>query len=144
MPFQDNMSVVVPRKLVEYVLPYAMPLPSSYSHTALVGSIIYQNEKIPIVDVSKLLKKTGHLVEESDGKRRIIIVSCINEHEEFNSYALIAKSAPRLLEVTESEMQETLDDVDSPFYSRIELDQIGEHLLMVLDLEALEELLFED
>lgn len=139
VPFRQNEAVILPRNLVEYVLPYAMPLPSSYSHHALVGSLIYQNEKVPVVDVS-LLDDKGQVPDS--GSRRIVIVSCVSEQEEFSSYAMIADHSPHVLELSTTMIHETAEVTISPFYSRIEIDNLASHQLSVLDLTALEMELF--
>lgn len=142
IPFRQEHAVILPRNLVEYVLPYATPLPSDYVHSALVGSIIYQNEKVPVIDVDVLFSHKQRQLGIS-GRQRIIIVSCINEHAEFSSYAIIAEDAPHLLELNPSTMRETADEVKSPFYSRIEAGNLPQQQLYVLDLDALEKQIFE-
>lgn len=142
VPFRHENAVILPRNLVEYVLPYATPLPSDYPHSALVGSIIYQNEKVPVIDVDVLFSQQRRQLGIS-GRQRIIIVSCINEHSEFSSYAIIAEDAPHLLDVKASNMHETADEVVAPFYSRVHVDNLSHQQLYVLDLDALEQLIFD-
>ncbi len=143
IPFQKNSAVVVPKKVVDYVLPYARPLPSSYSHDALVGSIIYQNEKVPIVDLSVLHGAEGSELNDG-GHRRLVIIPSLKNHFEFSSYAIIADDAPRVFHETKDAMRETNKEVQAPFYSCIELDELPDSELFVLDLEALENLIFKD
>ncbi len=138
IPFQRDVAVVLPRSLVEYVLPYAIPLPSSYSHQALVGSILYQNEKVPILDVSRLLEGGKSNKSADSGHRRLVVVSCISEHLEFSSYAIIADDAPRLFKVRESALVEVSKELQSPFHSCVKLDKLPQYELLLIDLEVLE------
>ncbi len=143
IPFRKNSAVVLPKKVVDYVLPYARPLPSSYSHEALVGSIIYQNEKVPIVDLSVLHDCDGTELNDG-GHRRLVIIPCLNDHMEFGSYAIIADDAPRVFHETKDALRETGKEVKEPFYSCIELNELPNTELLVLDLEALENLIFKE
>ncbi len=52
IPFGDN-AVIIPKEIVEYILPYAPPLPFHNAHEAVIGSLIYQSERAPVIDLSK-------------------------------------------------------------------------------------------
>ncbi len=143
VPFQSNRSLLLPRSLVEFVLPYARPLPSDYRHKALVGAIIYDNDKVPVVDVRKLYVNDKQAEEAVFGQRRLVMLSCISEHSGFSSYALIANNAPRLLEVSEEALEEVETDLPAPFHSCVRFQQFPNHQFLVVDLESLEKNIFE-
>lgn len=142
VPFQQKQAVLVPKELIEYVLPYAPPLPSSYSHTALIGSLIYKNEKVPVLDLGMLYSGQPTPLSEIDGNRRIVIVSRLNHSEEFSSYALLATRAPSMVELAGDELQETDDEVPNCFYSRVELAQRSGQSQLIVDFPRLEAELF--
>ncbi|PID58754.1 MAG: hypothetical protein CR957_00090 [Gammaproteobacteria bacterium] len=143
VPFQEKTAVVLPRNLVEYVLPYATPLPSAYEHEALVGSILYQNEKVPVLDLQLVYNNGENGPSVDSGHRRLVVLSCVSLHTEFSSYAIIADDAPRLFNTTPDNLQEVDKVAKSPFYSYIKLDKQPQELVTV-DLEALEALIFAD
>lgn len=144
VPFQQERAILLPRGLVEYVLPYAPPLPSSYSHQALIGSLIYNNEKVPVIDMSVVFDNQATPLSEIDGRRRIVILSCLTKPGEFSSYALLSHEAPRFLELSASDLRETITDVPRLFYSHVKLsEQNTLQSLYVPDLVALESELFE-
>lgn len=144
VPFQQKRAVVLPREVVGYVLPYAPPLPSSYSQAALVGSLIYQSEKVPVLDMSVLFNQQPTALSEIDGKRRIVIISCLHKHPDFNSYALLASEAPRMIQLQESDVHDIDSELPDLFYSHIDLaEDKMDHMLYVPDLKALEATLFD-
>ncbi len=67
----DN--VIVPGELVECILPYAIPLPFSHPHRAVVGSLIYKKAKVPIVNLLNLQEQTYQvpLPKNSLGRYRL-------------------------------------------------------------------------
>ncbi len=122
IPFQRQGIIALPKTLVEYVLPYALPLPSDYQDPALVAAIIYKNEKIPVLDVAYLFDPKG--VDKSEDEvsmHRIVIVSCITDKAQSSSYAIIARGAPRILEIDEEGMEEINDTLPPMMHNKISL-----------------------
>lgn len=144
IPFQENAAVLLPRNLTEYVLPYAPPLPSSYSKSALVGSLIYQNEKVPVVDLESLYQDKAPVLPAIGSQARLVMVSCLTSHGEFTRYALIANQPPLLLMLDKSDLVEEADDaLPSFFHSRVMMkSQNNREFLFVPDLIELEKTLF--
>lgn len=139
VPFQQGRIALLPRELVEYVLPYAPPLPSSYAHRALIGSLIYQNEKVPVLDLAVLYGGEETLLSEIDGNRRIVIVSCLQKNEEFSSYAILATKAPNMINVSAEELHDTDDEVPMFFHSKVSVaPQSGVQTFFILDLPSIE------
>lgn len=144
IPYRASDAVVIPKNLVEYVLPYAPPLPTDYQHPALVGSLIYQNEKVPVIDLALL-----HEVDEDAKKqrrRRIVIVSSIIPETQFSSYAIIASDAPRVVTADRSSLTEVEEDnIPELFYSKIQLsNELSQQFAYVPALAKLETALFID
>lgn len=142
IPFTQVDSILVPRELVECVLPYAMPLPSGYKHDALVGSLIYKDAKIPVLNLIHLDQPGQHasLPENSYGKYRIVMLSCTSENSFCDSYAVIASNPPSLFEIGAENMT-AVNSLPSPFFfSKIRLNMgSGEQLAYIPNLDKLEE-----
>lgn len=145
--YNQTDSVAFPKNLVEYVLPYAPLLPSSYQHDALIGSLIYKNDKLPIIDLARIDNPKNHMVlpRITDGKYRIIILSSIHPDSFCDNYAVISNSPPRLADVS-AEMLSDVDEVISPlFYSKVKLGSKNTNQFTYIPyLEKIEETLFTD
>lgn len=147
IPYSNTDTISVPKNLVEYVLPYAQPLPSASSHRAVIGSLIYKNAKVPVLDLACLANSDNKmsLPEISDGKYRIVILSCLNESSFCDSYAVIASNPPYLLNIDEQNIEEVSEEVSPFFYSKVKLSAEGSgQLAYIPNLEKLEKELLSD
>lgn len=145
IPYSKNSTVALPKNLVEYVLPYAPPLPSAYENEALIGSLIYKNDKVPIVDLARLENPDvpARLPELAEGQYRLIILSCIMQSSFCNNYAIIANGAPRLFEVKADTLTDLDVEVPALFYSKVKLgSKNSTQQAFIPDLEKLESALF--
>lgn len=147
IPYNNVDTISVPKGLVEYVLPYAQPLPSASSHRAVIGSLIYKNAKVPVLDLARLgnADKKMTLPEISDGKYRIVILSCLSQSSFCDNYAVIANNPPYLVNIGEENIEEVQEEISPFFYSKVKLSTEGsEQLAYIPDLEKLEKELFSD
>lgn len=116
-------AIIVPKSLIEYILPYAPPLPSEYAHPTLVGSLIYKNRKVPVMDLAKLDdEKPPSAKKHPSGEKnnfRLIIVSSVSEASPFLSYALIATAPPRIFNIAANTVEELDEPHSDLFYSKI-------------------------
>lgn len=120
IPCRRQGVITLPKNMVEYVLPYALPLPSGYDDPALVGAIIYKNQKVPVLDMAYLLDPDDVLpLDQGAGGYRIVIVSCITDEANTDSYAVISRGAPRLLEVDADAVEEIDEQVPLMMHSKI-------------------------
>ncbi len=140
IPFQRRGIIALPKTLVEYVLPYALPLPSDYQDPALVAAIIYKNEKIPVLDVAYLFNPKGiDKSEDEISMHRIVIVSCITDKAHSSSYAIIARGAPRILEIDENSVEEIDTTIPPMIHSKISLgNDYSRQIVYVPNVEKIE------
>ncbi|MBS9781065.1 MAG: hypothetical protein KGV56_01080 [Gammaproteobacteria bacterium] len=144
IPYSPLDSILVPNELVECILPYAIPLSSEYQHPALVGSLIYRDTKIPIVNIASLNKGYQNpLPKNSLGKYRIVMLSSIAEESFCDSYAVITSSRPSLLKVTADMLTEVHSSPSPYFYNKVEIDlESRKQKVYIPHLERIEEELF--
>ncbi len=137
IPFGDN-AVIIPKDIVEYILPYAPPLPFQNDQEAVIGSIIYQAERAPVIDLSKY--DPVFEIKESFGKKRYIIVSSVSEQSRYNSYALLSLVPPRVLTLDKSMMEDLHVEKDGVFYSKIRYgNEYAYQYAYILDFEQFEQ-----
>ncbi len=135
IPLGDN-AVIVPKEIVEYILPYAPPLPFHNDHRAVVGSLIYQADRAPVIDLSVYYEGEP----DAYGKKRYIIVSAVTDNSRYNNYALLSLAPPRVLTLERSLVEDVPDSKKFPFYGRIKYgNQYSYQFANVLDFEQLEE-----
>jgi|GEM_PF-4364034 len=144
IPYHTDCALVVPKKLVGYILPFAPLFPSSYQHQAMVGSLIYQNEKIPVVDLACLLgKKPTYVNININGTRRIVILLCITQNHQFSNYGVISSGVPRLIQAQQSDFKESENALPEYTFSEVILgEQNSPKHLYIPDIEAIESHLF--
>lgn len=142
IPFGDN-AVIIPKEIVEYILPYAPPLPFQHTHEAVIGSLIYQSERAPVIDLSKY--EPVFYTQEAFGKKRYIIVSSVSEQSRYNSYALLSLVPPRMLTLDKSMIEDLQVEKGGPFYGKIKYgNEYAYQYAYVLDFEKFEQTLLTD
>ncbi len=144
IPYSAVDSIIVPNDLVECILPYAIPLSADYKHPALVGSLIYKDTKVPILNITGVEKGIAKpLPKNSLGKYRIVMISSISEKSFCDNYAVVASSSPALIKVS-ADMMEAVNSLPSPyFYSKVKLHlENRRQLVYIPNLEAIEAELF--
>ncbi len=144
IPYTPVDNLLVPSSLVECILPYAIPLPPDYRHQALVGSLIYNDAKIPVLSLEQLERNRNiSLPDNSLGRFRIVIMSSIKENSFCDNYAIIASGRPSFLKVTEESMKKVNTLASQFIYGKIKLDlENCKQLAYIPDLEKMEEKLF--
>ncbi len=144
IPYSPVDSILLPNELVECVLPYAIPLPADSQHPALVGSLIYRDKKIPILNMTGLDKDIATpLPKNSLGKYRIVMVSSISEESFCDSYAIVASSNPILLKVSANMLEEVNSLPSLYFCSKVKLHlENRKQFAYIPNLEKIEEQLF--
>lgn len=140
--FGENV-VLIPRELVDYVLPYAPPLPFHSKHEAVIGSLIYQSERAPVIDLSKF----EPIFEDSEefGKKRYVIVSSVTDKSRYNSYALLSLVPPRILTLERQMIEDLYTPKEGPFYGKIKYgNEYSYQYAYILDFEEFEQTLLSD
>lgn len=139
IPYQQNESIILPKNLVKYVLPYAPVLPSTLKHPLVIGSLIYENEKIPIVNFSTQFTA----IDNRNSQAKLIIVACIADESPVNYYAVVANHSPRMLDIAEKDLEETNESVPALFHSLVKITEgQNEQLVFVPNMEQIETEIF--
>lgn len=136
---QQKAYSMLPKNLVKYILPYAPMLPSSLNHRIVVGSLIYENEKIPVLDFATLLTESRNRSPQA----KIVIVACINDTSPVNYYAMVADHSPRVVHITEDSIEETDVTVPSLCFSQVVLREAqNKQVVFVPNMERIESEIF--
>ncbi len=144
IPYTQVDNLLVPNSLVECILPYAIPLPPDYRHQALVGSLIYNDAKIPVLSMETLERnRKVSLPDNSLGRFRIVIMSSITADSFCNNYAIIASGRPSFIKVYENSMSKVNTLASKFIYGKIKLNlENCKSLAYIPNLEKMEEELF--
>lgn len=138
--------LVVPKNLVEYVLPYASPLPTASPKDAVVGSIIYKNTKTPVVDLLTLQKSAESPAVDENKPSRLVVMNALRADLDCQNYAFIATGLPKILNVTEKTLVEQRRGEEADFFfSQVRIEDSTPHdRCYILDVMQLEQNLFLD
>lgn len=145
IPYSPEDGILIPRTVVECTLPYAPPLPTSYEHNAIIGSLIYKDAKVPVLDLNGLddsdLKPS--VLRSGHGKHRLVILTCASSKSFCDSYAVVASNEPMPVEVTENSLRELNRPAESFFFSKVGIGIDNEEKSAYIpNLEKIEEVLF--
>lgn len=101
--------LVLPQSIVGRVYPYAPALSAENASAFVVGSMLVQNEKMPVLDFRFAPRET-----EYEGIYRIVLVSTITNQSSFRRYAIISSGEPELTQIREEDIQK-LSDGNHPY-----------------------------
>lgn len=135
IPTRGQETLVFPRELIYRVYPYAPTLDAEEASEYVVGSMLLENEKIPVVDFEFSTRKTP--VDENN--RRLVLISTITSAAAFHRYALISYGQPRLIQLAEAQLHLTEHEAKSNLIADfISLTGREETELAILDIPAFE------
>ncbi|MDO4776615.1 MAG: hypothetical protein Q4A06_04060 [Cardiobacteriaceae bacterium] len=99
--------LLLPQAIVGKVFPYAPTLSFDEASEFVLGGLLIQNEKVPLLDFN-----FGHSAasEVDSAGFRLILVSTISEESRYSRYAILAHGEPELYLLRE----EDVDVVPSP------------------------------
>lgn len=103
--------LLFPQVLVSRVFPYAPSLAADGASEFVVGSMLVQNEKMPVVDFLFTPRETPY--EEI---YRIVLVSTITNQSSYYRYAMISYGEPELITLGEEHLHYT-GETDHRFLS---------------------------
>lgn len=89
--------LIFPQTLVSRVFPYAPPLSSETETQFVVGSMLVNNEKMPVVDFIFTPR-----MEPYEGNQRIVLVSTISSDVGFLRYSIVSYGEPITQTINES------------------------------------------
>lgn len=100
LPCCGQQWLLFPQAVVGRVYPYAPTLAAEEVSEFVVGSMLVQNEKMPVLEFN-----FNHVENTYDGVYRILLVSTITNHSMYRRYAVISCGEPELLNIHEEDIQ---------------------------------------
>lgn len=96
--------LIFPQSIVGRVYPFAPSLSAENASEFVVGNILIQNEKMPVLDFEFNTRP-----EEYDGTYRIVLVSTITNQSAFRRYAVISSGEPELMSINRNQLVKVSD-----------------------------------
>ena len=100
LPCRGQQWLLFPQAVVGRVSPYAPTLTAENASEFVVGSMLVQNEKMPVLDFDFAGTEDSY-----DGVYRILLVSTITNQSMYRRYAVISYGEPELLNIHEEDIQ---------------------------------------
>lgn len=100
LPLRGQQWLLFPQAVVGRVYPFAPTLTAENASEFVTGSMLVQNEKMPVLDFD-----FDGLENVYDGVYRILLVSTITNHSMYRRYAVISYGEPELLSIREEDIQ---------------------------------------
>lgn len=100
LPCKGQQWLLFPQAVVGRVYPYAPTLTTENASEFIVGSMLVQNEKMPVLDFD--FEETENTY---DGVYRILLVSTITNQSMYRRYAVISYGEPELLTLQEEDIR---------------------------------------
>lgn len=97
LPCNGGDWIVLPQSIIGRVYPYAPSFSVENASEFVIGSMIVQNEKMPVIDFHFSDSETDY-----DGAYRMLLVSAITNKTTYHRYAVISYGDPEMLTVEES------------------------------------------
>lgn len=94
--------LLLPQAIVGKVFPYAPTLSFDEASEFVLGGLLIQNEKVPLVDFNFGNHATG---EADSAGFRLILVSTISEESRYSRYAILAHGEPELYRLREEDLE---------------------------------------
>ncbi len=92
--------LMFPQALVSRIYPYASPLGVESASEFVVGSLLVENEKMPVLDFVFTARELPY-----EGSYRLVLVATITNQSLFRTYALVSYGAPKILQLGDEQLQ---------------------------------------
>lgn len=125
--------LVFPQAIVGRVYPYAPALSAENASEFVVGSMLVQNEKMPVLNFVFTSKEVPY--EET---YRIILVSTITNKSSYRRYAVISYGEPILIKVNEKEITKLSDSNHRFIAQYVSIANQSDKKIALLDLPLFE------
>ena len=96
--------LVLPAELVAHVFPYAPPLLIDGGSEYIIGGLLVQNDKIPLLDFFSH-KPLAERKEEDRSNYRVILVNAVNPQGRYRQYAILAHGEPLIMNASEDDIR---------------------------------------
>ena len=111
IPMQEA-GLLLPQDIIGKVFPYAPTLSFDEASEFVLGGLLIQNEKVPLVDFNFGKVRTDDIDTASF---RLILVSTITEEARYSRYAILSHGEPELYHLRE-EMLEVVPTIKNHRY----------------------------
>ena len=95
--------LILPAELIAHVFPYAPPLLIDSGSEYVIGGLLIQNDKIPLVDYFSN-KPLAELKDEDRSNYRVILVNAVNPQGRYRQYAILAHGQPQIANIGENDL----------------------------------------
>ena len=92
--------LMFPQALVSHIYPYASPLGVESASEFVVGSLLVENEKMPVLDFVFTARERPY-----EGSYRLVLVATITNQSLFRTYALVSYGVPKILQLGDEQLQ---------------------------------------
>ena len=96
--------LVLPAELVAHVFPYAPPLLIDGGSEYIIGGLLVQNDKIPLLDFFSH-KPLAERKEEDRSNYRTVLVNAVNPQGRYRQYAILAHCEPLIMNAGEDDIK---------------------------------------
>lgn len=96
--------LLLPAGMVNWVFPYAPSLTVDEYSEFVIGGLLIQNDKLPLLDFSfHPQKDSDH--EKGNSADRIVLVSALSTKSRFRRFAILSHGAPETLTVSQGDIK---------------------------------------
>ncbi len=133
LPCRGKKWLLFPRAIVGRVYPFAPMLTVENASEFVIGSIIVQNEKMPVLDFNFSASK-----DEYDGVFRILLISTITEQAICRRYAVLSYGEPEIINISD-ELIKTVSKGEHRYVAQhVAIDDHEDKEIYLLDLPFFE------
>jgi len=113
--------LLLPRTAIREIVRYLAPEPFENTPNWLLGSILWQGQRIPLISFEGLC---GKAVPEQSSRTRVAIMTALNSAMPHQAYAMYVEGFPQLIGVKESDLrvdENTRFPEDCPIITQLKL-----------------------
>lgn len=96
--------LLLPAGMVNWVFPYAPPLTVDEYSEFVIGGLLVQNDKLPLLDFS-FHTRNNNDYERGDSTDRIVLVSALSTKSRFRRFAILSHGAPETLTIKPNDIK---------------------------------------
>lgn len=125
--------LMLPQTLVSRIYPYAPPLSVESASEFVVGSLLVENEKVPVLDFVFTAREKPY-----EGGYRMVLVKTITNQSIFHRYALVSYGEPEIIHIGDAQLQKLTGNYHPLVAQCLALEGRDGMRAMVLDLPEFE------
>lgn len=130
--------LLLPQSILNQIYPYAPALSIDQGSEFLVGCILIQNEKLPLLNFDFESRDQALPKGEETSNYHFVLVQTISTRSPYRSYAVLARGMPQIFELNEQELSQVKEGDHRYIAQYVQFPQAPSAPIMILNLEALE------